>query len=265
MRASLISREVIADSIELVCAGHLFDGLVCIVGCDKTLPGAAMGLARLKHSRPALLQRLDRPGPVPGQGRHDPGRLRGDRRARRWEDHRRGRVRARVVRVPRPRCVRRPVHRQPMALVLDFLGISPRGLSGIRRRIPARTRRRSRREEWRWSSSARTRSRRTSSRARRSRTRSPRSRAPAARRTACCICWRSRVRPASSSRSTTSTRSRRRRRSSPTSSRSAATSQPISRKRAASASSRASSSARAGSTPTRVASTAARSATSRPL
>ena len=47
MRASLISREVIADSIELVCAGHLFDGLVCIVGCDKTLPGAAMGLARL--------------------------------------------------------------------------------------------------------------------------------------------------------------------------------------------------------------------------
>src|SRR5215211_3434757 len=47
MRASLISREVIADSIELVCAGHLLDGLVCLVGCDKTLPGAAMALARL--------------------------------------------------------------------------------------------------------------------------------------------------------------------------------------------------------------------------
>ncbi|MBA3349053.1 MAG: dihydroxy-acid dehydratase, partial [Actinobacteria bacterium] len=36
MRASLISREVIADSIELVTRGHLFDGIVCLVGCDKT-------------------------------------------------------------------------------------------------------------------------------------------------------------------------------------------------------------------------------------
>jgi dihydroxy-acid dehydratase len=47
MRASLISREVIADSIELVARGHLFDGIVCIVGCDKTIPGAVMALARL--------------------------------------------------------------------------------------------------------------------------------------------------------------------------------------------------------------------------
>src|SRR3989440_10996019 len=47
MKASLISREVIADSIELVARGHLFDGLVCIVGCDKTIPAAAMALARL--------------------------------------------------------------------------------------------------------------------------------------------------------------------------------------------------------------------------
>ena len=47
MRASLISREVIADSIELVARGHLFDGLVCVVGCDKTIPAAAMALARL--------------------------------------------------------------------------------------------------------------------------------------------------------------------------------------------------------------------------
>ena len=47
MRASLVSREVIADSIELVTRGNGFDGLVVLVGCDKTIPGAAMALARL--------------------------------------------------------------------------------------------------------------------------------------------------------------------------------------------------------------------------
>ena len=47
MRASLVSREVIADSIELVARGHLFDGLVCLIACDKTIPAAAMALARL--------------------------------------------------------------------------------------------------------------------------------------------------------------------------------------------------------------------------
>jgi len=47
MRASLVSREVIADSIELVCRGQMFDAVVCLVGCDKTIPAAAMALARL--------------------------------------------------------------------------------------------------------------------------------------------------------------------------------------------------------------------------
>jgi dihydroxy-acid dehydratase len=47
MRASLVSREVIADSIELVTRGNGFDGIVLLVGCDKTIPGAAMALARL--------------------------------------------------------------------------------------------------------------------------------------------------------------------------------------------------------------------------
>jgi dihydroxy-acid dehydratase len=47
MRASLISREVIADSIELVCRGQMFDAVVCVVGCDKTIPAAGMALARL--------------------------------------------------------------------------------------------------------------------------------------------------------------------------------------------------------------------------
>ena len=47
MRASLVSREVIADSIELVTRGNGFDGLVVLVGCDKTIPGGVMALARL--------------------------------------------------------------------------------------------------------------------------------------------------------------------------------------------------------------------------
>src|SRR5215207_8658729 len=47
MRASLVSREVIADSIELVARGHFFDAIVCLAACDKTLPGVTMALARL--------------------------------------------------------------------------------------------------------------------------------------------------------------------------------------------------------------------------
>jgi dihydroxy-acid dehydratase len=47
MKASLVSREVIADSIELAVAGHLFDAVVVLVGCDKTIPAAAMALARV--------------------------------------------------------------------------------------------------------------------------------------------------------------------------------------------------------------------------
>ena len=47
MRASLVSREVIADSIELVARGHLFDAVIAISGCDKTIPGCVMALARL--------------------------------------------------------------------------------------------------------------------------------------------------------------------------------------------------------------------------
>jgi dihydroxy-acid dehydratase len=66
MRASLVSREVIADSIELVARGHCFDGLVCLVGCDKTIPAAAMALAR-----------LDIPGLVLYSGSIAPGRWRG--------------------------------------------------------------------------------------------------------------------------------------------------------------------------------------------
>jgi dihydroxy-acid dehydratase len=64
MKASLVSRELIADSIELVTRGHSFDGLVLIVGCDKTIPAAAMALCR-----------MDIPGLVLYGGTIQPGRL----------------------------------------------------------------------------------------------------------------------------------------------------------------------------------------------
>jgi dihydroxy-acid dehydratase len=51
MKTSLISREVIADSIELMARGYMFDGIVALSGCDKTIPGTVMALARL--DRPA--------------------------------------------------------------------------------------------------------------------------------------------------------------------------------------------------------------------
>jgi dihydroxy-acid dehydratase len=66
MKASLISREVIADSIELVGRGNLFDGIVCIAGCDKNLPGTVMAMAR-----------LDIPGLMVYGGSIAPGRLDG--------------------------------------------------------------------------------------------------------------------------------------------------------------------------------------------
>ncbi|MCC2113906.1 MAG: dihydroxy-acid dehydratase, partial [Hyphomicrobiales bacterium] len=47
MKTSLVSREVIADSVELVARGHMFDGIVVISGCDKTIPAMAMALGRL--------------------------------------------------------------------------------------------------------------------------------------------------------------------------------------------------------------------------
>ena len=67
MKASLVSREVIADSIELVARGHLFDGLVCLVGCDKTIPAAAMALGRLDIPGLVLYSGTIYPGVYKGQ------------------------------------------------------------------------------------------------------------------------------------------------------------------------------------------------------
>ena len=103
MKASLISREVITDSIELVARGHLFDGLVCIVGCDKTIPAGVMALCRLDIPGLVLYNGSIAPGTFRGPRHHDPGRVRGGRRARRGQDRRRGAARGRVGRLPRAR------------------------------------------------------------------------------------------------------------------------------------------------------------------
>jgi dihydroxy-acid dehydratase len=66
MRASLVSREVIADSIELMARGHFFDALVCVTACDKTNPAAMMAVAR-----------MDRPSVIAYSGSALPGRFRG--------------------------------------------------------------------------------------------------------------------------------------------------------------------------------------------
>jgi len=67
MRTSLVSREVIADSIELVARGNQFDGIVALVGCDKTIPGAIMALARLNLPGLVLYGGSIAPGNYRGQ------------------------------------------------------------------------------------------------------------------------------------------------------------------------------------------------------
>lgn len=86
MRASLVSREVIADSIELMAHAQCFDAVVAIAGCDKSLPGSAMALARLNLPGVFLYGGTIMPGQVDGQdvtiqdvyeavGRHAQGRM----------------------------------------------------------------------------------------------------------------------------------------------------------------------------------------------
>ena len=131
MRASLISREVIADSIELVARGHLLDGLVCLVGCDKTIPAAVMALAR-----------LDIPGLVLYNGSIAPGRFRG--RDVTIQDvfeavgaHAVGNMSAdelhelEGVACPGAGACGGQFTANTMSTALDFLGISPAGLNGI--------------------------------------------------------------------------------------------------------------------------------------
>ena len=132
MKASLVSREVIADSIELVARGHLFDGLVCLVGCDKTIPAAAMALAR-----------LDLPALVLYNGTIHPGVLHGRRDAtvvtvfEAIGAYRAGKITLEELReiedvsCPGPGACGGQFTANTMSTALEFLGISPGGLNGI--------------------------------------------------------------------------------------------------------------------------------------
>jgi dihydroxy-acid dehydratase len=139
MRASLVSRETIADSIELVVRGHLLDGLVCIVGCDKTIPAAVMALAR-----------LDVPGLVFYNGSIAPGRFRGKDVTVQDMFEAIGAAAAGTMSpedvhelegaaCPGAGACGGQFTANTMATVLDFLGISPAGLNDIPAVDPAKT------------------------------------------------------------------------------------------------------------------------------
>ena len=131
MRASLVSREVIADSIELVARGHLLDGLVCIVGCDKTIPAAVMALCR-----------LDLPGLVLYSGSVAPGKIRGrDVTIQNVFEavgaYAAGTIDAKELHevesaaIPGAGACGGQYTANTMSTALEFLGISPAGLNGI--------------------------------------------------------------------------------------------------------------------------------------
>ena len=86
MRASLVSREVIADSIELAVQGHTLDGVVCIVGCDKTIPAAAMALARMNVPGLVFYGGTIMPGRAQRPRDQRAAGVRGHRRPRRGHD-----------------------------------------------------------------------------------------------------------------------------------------------------------------------------------
>jgi dihydroxy-acid dehydratase len=131
MKCSLISREVIADSIELVARGNHFDALVCLSGCDKTNPGVVMALAR-----------LDIPGLALYGGSIAPGRL-GDRDLTIQDVFEAvgaygiGKINAEQFKAventacPGAGACGGQFTANTMSTVMEFLGISPMGSNGI--------------------------------------------------------------------------------------------------------------------------------------
>jgi dihydroxy-acid dehydratase len=139
MKASLVSREVVADSIELVVRGHLLDGVVCLVGCDKTIPGAAMALGR-----------LDVPGLVLYNGTIYPGTYKGKRNAtvvtvyEAIGAYRAGKIsleelyEVENVACPGAGACGGQFTANTMSTVMEFIGLSPAGLNGIPAEDPAK-------------------------------------------------------------------------------------------------------------------------------
>ena len=112
MKFSLVSRELIANSIEAVVQGHAYDGLVAFGGCDKTLPGAMMGLVRCNVPGVFVYGGAALPGRFRGPRRHRARRLRGRRRGADRRDERGRSRRARARLQAERRRLRRTVHRQ---------------------------------------------------------------------------------------------------------------------------------------------------------
>src|ERR1700720_3601128 len=131
MRASLISREVIADSIELVTRGNLLDGLIVLVGCDKTIPGGAMALARLNIPGLILYGGSIAPGQYEGHavtiqdvfeagGAPPPGKN-NDAQLKELE----------CAACPGAGACGGQFTANTMALVCEFLGLAPMGISSV--------------------------------------------------------------------------------------------------------------------------------------
>ena len=131
MRASLISRDLIADSIELAVAGHMMDGVVCLVGCDKTIPAGVMAVARLNLPSLVLYNGSIAPGRYKGKdvtiqdvfegiGAYAAGKI----TAQELHD-------LESVACPGAGGCGGQFTANTMSAALEFLGISPAGLNGI--------------------------------------------------------------------------------------------------------------------------------------
>src|SRR5216110_599197 len=131
MRASLVSREVIADSIELVCRGQLFDAAVCVVGCDKTIPAAAMALARMNLPGLVLYGGTIAPGTYRGKDVtiQDVFEAVGANAAGKISDTELHELEA--VACPGAGACGGQYTANTMSTVMEFIGLSPAGLNGI--------------------------------------------------------------------------------------------------------------------------------------
>ena len=131
MKTSLISREVIADSIELVARGHMFDGIVALVACDKTVPGAAMALLRLNVPGVILYGGSILPGRYKGKDItvQDVFEAVGANAAGRISDQELFEIENAAC--PGPGACGGQYTANTMSTVMEIIGLSPMGLNGI--------------------------------------------------------------------------------------------------------------------------------------
>jgi dihydroxy-acid dehydratase len=138
MKTSLISREVVADSIELVARGHLFDGLVCHVGCDKTIPAAAMAAARLDIPTVILYNGTIYPGTYKGVDQDVVSVFEAIGAYRAGKISLQELYDIESAACPGAGACGGQYTANTMSLVLEFMGLSPAGLNGIPAEDPAK-------------------------------------------------------------------------------------------------------------------------------